>query len=387
MRLLEMLTVTLATMQNEPSASSHKNDQKLRRVLTTIPATSIIVAGVIGTGVFMKAKVMIVNVQTPGMVLLAYLLAGLLTMTGALVFSELSTMMPRSGGEFHYTGAAFGRRLAFLNAWTGFCARLSGTAAMSILTVVFLNDFLGGTLSPLALRLLPILLIAGVTILNLSSVRSMGWFSTMMTMIKIGLIFLISVIAFTASQGTWEFYSPSIAERVGEVSSDIPSGGLGGFSAAMMGALWSYSGMAYITLMAGEVKRPGHTLPRALMGSTLLIISLYLLINMAYFYALTPTEVANTPEGRSVAAMVIESIGAPFILAVMGAGLFLSSLGAMNTGTLTGSRLLYTLARKGLAPKTWGQLSHKSVPAHSAIVIGIGSSLMAATGSFDLLTD
>ena len=177
-------------MEMDATASDKKDGRDLRRVLTTIPATSIIVAGVIGTGVFIKAKVMIVNVQTPGMVLLVYLLAGLLTLGGSLVYAELSTMIPRTGGQFNYIGAAFGRRLAFLGSWTAFCARLSGTAAIAILTVVFLNDLLGGTLSPMALKFLPILFIGIVTLLNLSSVRSMGWFATAMTLVKIVLILL-----------------------------------------------------------------------------------------------------------------------------------------------------------------------------------------------------
>ncbi|MCX8266528.1 MAG: amino acid permease, partial [Planctomycetota bacterium] len=323
----------------DSTASDKKDGRDLRRVLTTIPATSIIVAGVIGTGVFIKAKVMIVNVQTPGMVLLVYLLAGLLTLGGSLVYAELSTMIPRTGGQFNYIGAAFGRRLAFLSSWTAFCARLAGTAAIAILTVVFLNDLLGGTLSPMALKFLPILFIGIVTFLNLSSVRSMGWFATAMTVVKIILILLVSFTALKATQGSWDFYSLSITESLGEMDSKLPSGGFGGFSAAMLGALWSYAGWGYIATIAGEVKNPSKTLPRSLVGASLLIVSFYILINMAYFFALTPTEIANIPAGRSVAAMVMESVGAPFMVSVMAIGLFLSSLGTMHSGMLTDSRV------------------------------------------------
>ena len=374
-------------MEMDATASDKKDGRDLRRVLTTIPATSIIVAGVIGTGVFIKAKVMIVNVQTPGMVLLVYLLAGLLTLGGSLVYAELSTMIPRTGGQFNYIGAAFGRRLAFLSSWTAFCARLSGTAAIAILTVVFLNDLLGGTLSPMALKFLPILFIGIVTLLNLSSVRSMGWFATAMTLVKIVLILLVSLTALKATQGSWEFYSLSITESLGEMDSKLPSGGFGGFSAAMLGALWSYAGWGYIATIAGEVKNPSKTLPRSLVGASLLIISFYILINMAYFFALTPTEIANIPAGRSVAAMVMESVGAPFMVSVMAIGLFLSSLGTMHSGMLTDSRVPYTIASKGLAPKALGRISQKGVPTYSVLILGIGGMILTTTGSFDLLTD
>jgi APA family basic amino acid/polyamine antiporter len=330
---------------------------------------------------------MIVNVQTPGMVLLVYLLAGLLTLCGSLIYAELSTMMPRTGGQFNFIGAAFGRRFAFLSAWTAFCASIAGTAAVAILTVIFLNDFLGGTLSPQALKLLPILIIFSVTLLNLASVRAMGWIATVMTLIKVTLIMMISVIAFQTAQGSWSFYAMTSTESLNEVASILPSGGVGGFSAAMLGALWSYAGWNFIATIAGEVKNPSLTLPRSLLGSTTLIIAVYILINIAYFFALSPSEIANIPEGRSVAAIVVESVSSPFMVVVIGAGLFISSLGTMHSSLLTDSRVPYTLARKGLAPQALARLSHQNVPTHSVLTIGIGGMAMASTGSFDVLTD
>jgi APA family basic amino acid/polyamine antiporter len=89
-------------------------DRKLQRALTLVPAVAIILANIIGTGVFVKARVMTVNVGTPSMVLVVWICAGLLTLTGSLVYAELSTMMPRSGGALHYIGAAYGRRWAYL---------------------------------------------------------------------------------------------------------------------------------------------------------------------------------------------------------------------------------------------------------------------------------
>jgi APA family basic amino acid/polyamine antiporter len=89
------------------------HDRQLIRALTVVPAAAVILANIIGTGVFVKARVMICNVGTPGMVLTVWVVAGILTLAGALVYAELGTMMPRSGGEFHFVGAGFGRRWAF----------------------------------------------------------------------------------------------------------------------------------------------------------------------------------------------------------------------------------------------------------------------------------
>jgi APA family basic amino acid/polyamine antiporter len=160
----------------------------LVRSLTLTPATAVILANIIGTGVFVKARVMTCNVGSPGMVLTVWVAAGLLTLCGALVYAELGAMMPRSGGEFHFIGAAFGRRLAFLYGWTKTIALGASAAALAIVLVVFLNDLMGGALPPLAVQLLPILVIAVATGLNLLSVRSSGLTATVLTAVKIVLV-------------------------------------------------------------------------------------------------------------------------------------------------------------------------------------------------------
>ena len=121
----------------------------LRRSLTLTPATAVILANIIGTGVFVKARVMTCNVGTPGMVLTVWIVAGLLTMAGALVYAELGSMIPRSGGEARFLGAAFGQRWSFLYGWTKTVALGASAAATSILCVVFINDLTGGQLPSL----------------------------------------------------------------------------------------------------------------------------------------------------------------------------------------------------------------------------------------------
>ena len=101
-------------------------ERQLVRALTVVPAAAIILANIIGTGVFVKARVMTCNVGTPEMVLVVWLVAGLLTLTGALIYAELGAMMPRCGGEYHFLNAAFGQRWAFLYGWTDSIAK--GTA-------------------------------------------------------------------------------------------------------------------------------------------------------------------------------------------------------------------------------------------------------------------
>ncbi len=360
---------------------------QLVRSLTLIPAAAVILANIIGTGVFVKARVMICNVGSPDMVLTVWLLAGLLTLTGALVYAELGAMMPRSGGEFHFIGAAFGRRLAFLYGWTKTVALGASAAAVAIIFVVFFNDLTGGALPPLAVQLLPLLVIAVATALNLGSVRSSGRTATLLTIVKILLVLFVALGAFLLADGSWGHFSLS-----GETGScdGVPESarlGVSGFGAAMLGALWGYNGWAVIAALGGEIKDPGRTIPRALIGGTLTVIVLYLLINAAYFYVLSPVEVASVAESSSVASEAASRFFGPGAAAVISAGLMISAYGTLHTTMLTGPRIPFALSRAGLLPPGLARISASGVPAVAILTVGAWSIVLAASGTFDILTD
>jgi APA family basic amino acid/polyamine antiporter len=360
---------------------------RLVRSLTLVPAASVMLANIIGTGVFVKARVMTCNVGSPEMVLTVWLAAGLLTLTGALVYAELGTMLPRSGGEFHYIGAAFGRRWAFLYGWTKTIALGASAAALAIVFVVFLNDLTGGTLPPLALQLLPLLVIIAATGLNLRSAKSNGRTATYLTAVKIALVLFISLGAYVLADGNWGNFAMSGATGTCEGVPDNAKLGVSGFGAAMLGALWGYNGWSVIAALGGEIKDPGRTLPRALIGGTSVVILLYLFINAAYFYVLTPVEVASVAETASVASEVASRFFGPGVIAIMSAGLMISAYGALHTTMMSGPRVPYALSRAGLLPPQLARISSHGVPAVAILVIGAWSIVLAASGTFDILTD
>ena len=144
----------------------------LARGMGLVAAIALAVTNAIGTGVFLKARVMICNVGTPEMVLFAYAVAGLFVLAGALIFAELSTLMPRSGGAYNYIGAVYGRFWAFLYGWMEtFIDGAGSMAALAIVFVIFFNDLLGGTLSSGVSTALVAATLVFVTALNLASVR------------------------------------------------------------------------------------------------------------------------------------------------------------------------------------------------------------------------
>ena len=361
----------------------------LARGLTLVPAAAVIISNVIGTGVFVKARVMTCNVGTPWMVLLAYALAGLLTLAGALTFAEMSAMMPRSGGHYNFIGAAFGRVWAFLYGWMEFLIDgAAANAAIAIVFVIFFNDLLGGRLTPAQSQLLTLATLVAVTAVTLASAHANGIFASVVTALKVLLLVGIGAAAFLYGDGTWSHLGASGAAGSCEGVASNARLGVAGFGAAVVGALWSYNGWAVVCFVAEEVRDPSRTLPRALIGASILIIALYLFINAGYFHVLSPVAIASVPESSSVAGEVLARLMGAAASSVMAAGLMLCSFGALHSVSLTGSRLPFAMARDGLLPPGLAVISKSSrVPKNSILLIGACAIGFAFSGTFDVITD
>ncbi len=354
-----------------------------------VAAMALIVTNAVGTGVFLKARVMICNVGTPEMVLLAYVVAGLFTLAGALIYAELSTLMPRSGGAYNYIGAVYGRVWAFLYGWTEtFIEGAAGMAALAIVFVIFFNGLLGGTLSSGVSTLLVAATLVFVTALNLASVRANASLMTVITGLKVVLLIGIAGCAFFFGDGSWANYASS---STGGTCEGVPAGareGLAGFGAAIVAAMWSYSGATAVIVVAEEVKDPNRTLPRALFSSALILIGLYLLVNAAYFFALPADKVASIPASSSVAGAVIARVVGAAASTLMAAGLMLSSFGALHSTVLHMARFPFAMARDRLLPSIFATVSRNShVPTHAVLLLGVCAIAFAISGTFDVLTD
>lgn len=362
---------------------------QLLKGIGLVMAVALTVTNTIGTGVFLKARFMICNVSTPEMVLLAYVVAGLFMLAGAFIYAELGTLMPRSGGPYNYIGAAYGRVWAFLYGWMEtFIDGAGGIAALAIVFVIFFNDLLGDTLSSGVSAVLTVATLVFVTVLNLASVRANGSLATVVTVLKVALLVAIAGCAFFFGDGSWANYALSGADGTCEV---VPMGarmGIAGFGAAIIAALWSYSGAMVIITVAEEVRNPARTLPRTLFSSVLVLIGLYVTINAAYFYALSPETVASIPESSSVAGVVIARVVGAGATTLLAAGLMLSTWGALHSTVLTMARVPFAMARDGLLSSVFAKVSPKShVPIHAVLLLGVFAIAFALSGTFDILTD
>jgi APA family basic amino acid/polyamine antiporter len=161
-----------------------------------------------------------------------------------------------------------------------------------------------------------------------------------------------------------------------------------GFGAAMIGALWGYNGWADVSFIAEEVREPGRTLPRALIGGSLFIIALYLLINAGYFYALSPKAVADVPEDSSVAAVVMLRMLGASGASLLTVGMMLSTFGALHSLSLAVSRVPFAMARDGLLSPAFAKVSPRArVPTRAILLLGACAVGFVFSGTFDVLTD
>jgi APA family basic amino acid/polyamine antiporter len=382
------------------------SNSQLVRGLTLIAAISIVVGNVIGTCVFLKARVMTCNVGTPGKVLTVYVVAGLLSLAGALSYAELAAMIPRAGGEYVFMREAYGRLWGFLFGWMSFFIGKAGSqAALGVQFAFFLNIMLGGALGgeffslglfahsvPFGkLQVVALASIVIVTGINCLAVRVGGGVAAFLSGIKIALVLLIGIGAFFLASGAdWSHFTMANAGGVCEDVAATARFGFGGLIAAMLGALWAYDGWNNVTLVAGEVQNPQRNLPRALIGGMLLIMALYLFVNVAYFYVLSPTEIASVSTRSSVATEVAQKFLGPLAISFIAAALLSSTFGTLHTSILTGARVPYAMARDQLFLRSLSHVSPRThVPTGALLVQALWACILviAFSSSFDTLTD
>ncbi|MEO7658234.1 MAG: amino acid permease [Pyrinomonadaceae bacterium] len=391
--------------------------QTLIRGLGLIAAISIIIGNVIGTGVFLKARVMTCNVGSPTWVIIAWIAAGLLSLAGALTYAELTAMKPEAAGPYVFLRDSYGRLSSFLFGWMQmFIARTGSQAGVAVVFAIALNDYLGGGLKQTliettifgypyevtSLQIVAIVLIAIFTTLNCLSVSMSGQIATALTLIKIALVVFVGLGAFLfVTGGSFANFSlmdtggtcEGVADAVRMGSAEYSF--MAGFGAAMLAALWGYDGWDNLSFVAGEVKDPSKNIPIAIVGSVVLIIILYVAIHVAYFYVIDPTAIASVSGDSSIAMAVVSkffggdlaSLATGVAVAIFSVGLMLSSLGTLHTSILSASRIPYAMAKDGMMFQTFKKVSVNAVPINGVLFQGVWASILALSGSFDTLTD
>ena len=383
--------------------NSHRETQ-LVRSLGLLDATMIVIGSMIGSGIFIVSAESSRLIGTPGWLLLAWVVAGLLTITGALCCAELATMMPRAGGVYVFLREAYGPALGFLFGWTLFLVVQTGTiAAVAIAFARFLGVFVpaiaadhyliapiivlpGYALSLSSEQLVAIFLIAFLTFLNTRGLRVGKIVQNSFTFTKTTALFGVIVIGLlfgwksncAALASHWwnapaNGWSPQVAQPGFAAAGGLAVALL--FGKAMVGPVFAQTAWTNITFIGSEVREPGRNLSRALLYGCGIVVVLYVLANMAYIASLSLAEIQNAPQNRVAVAMMRAVFGTPGVLA-MAAAIMISTFGCNNGLILAGARVYYAMARDSLFFRKVGTTNRFHVPAFALIVQAIWTALL-----------
>jgi basic amino acid/polyamine antiporter, APA family len=310
--------------------------ERLPRHLGLGSAIAVLVGSTIGSGIFRVPAGVADRLQEPGPILIAWVVGGLVALFGALTYAELAAALPRSGGVFAYLLEAFGPLPAFLFGWTELTViRASALGAIATIFAEYLGYF--AHLSPEQVRYVAAAAILFVGALNYFGVSSAAAVMNVTTIAKYGAIAALGLLAFTATGGSTAHFTPAFR---------------GGLDLSLMGTaliaiMWTYDGWADLSFMGGEVKNPARTFPLALILGTAAILLVYLVLNVAYIYAVPLPEMAGA---KLIAATAAERI--PWFRgaggAVVSAIVMLSCFGTLTGSMMTGPRIFFAMADRGL---------------------------------------
>ena len=364
-------------------------------------ATSIIAGSIIGSGVFMNPSEMAQQLGSPIWLTLVWVLAGIFSLFGALVYAELGAMMPETGGIYVYFRTMFGEFVAFLYGWAAFSViNTASVAAISYVCAQYADFFLHlprfapaietgtvwhipfiGDFFPLenaGVKSLAIFLVFLFTWLNYRSTKAGSSFQLISTIVKMGVMALLIGGIFLSGEGSVSHF----------VQADHPKTGgnlLAGVIAAMTGAFFAYDGWINITAMAGEVKNPQRNIPRSLLVGVFACVIVYVLINQAYLYALPVEQVAAS---KLVAADAIGKVMGQTAEALVAALIVICTLGALNGNVMATVRITFAMGRDKVFA-TWTGREHPRyhTPGNALWLHAVWTAVFIVTGSFVMLAN
>lgn len=346
----------------------------LRRALRPRDLLLIVVGTVIGSGIFLVPGPVLR--QTGGdvrLALMVWVVAGVLSLLGALTYAELGASRPGAGGLYLYIRDAFGPLTAFLYGWTAFFVIASGSVAtLAVAFTSYLQQFV--TLSPPGSKAVAVLVVVIVMTVNVRGVRQGADVQNVTTALKAGAIIVMSVLLLALGTRPSHTFVVAEAERASLLS---------GVGLAMIAVLWAYEGWQYVTFSTGETVDPQRSFPRAIVFGTVLLIAIYLLANVAYLAALGPAGVMTS---ERVAADAVSAVLGPGAGKVIAGIILVSMFSAANGITLTAPRLYFSMASDGVFFARLAEVHPRyGTPAFAIVASSLWAMLLAVTGTFEQL--
>lgn len=386
--------------------STEQTQSGLLRALGPVDATMIVIGSMIGSGIFITSAETARLSGAPGWLLLAWTIAGLLTITGALCCSELATMMPRAGGVYVFFREAYGPAMGFLYGWTLFLVIQTGTiAAVAIAFAKFLGVFVPSispdnyflTNEPISLgrgyaislssqQLVAIALVALLTWTNtrglklgtlVQNVFTFAKTAALIGVVMVGLFLGWSATSAARTAAWWDSWAngwnPQVAQPGFLFGGDFALALL--FGKSMVGPVFAQTAWTNVTFLGSEVRDPGRNLVRALLIGSGVVVLLYLLANVSYLALLSFHEIQQAPQDRVAVAAMKTAFGNPGAMC-MAAAIMISTFGCNNGLILAGARVYFAMARDRLFFKKVATTNRQHVPAAALIAQGIWTALL-----------
>ncbi|HEY6808952.1 MAG TPA: amino acid permease, partial [Gemmatimonadales bacterium] len=345
----------------------------LKRSLGVWDGLAMVVGIMVGSGIFRTPGTIAGLLGRPGLTFVAWIAGALLALLGSLCFAELATRLPQAGGKYVYAREAFGRRTAAFVGWVealGIYA--AAIAAIGVVSGEYLGRLIGldAATAPL-LGAGWVIALTGVNLLGVSSGRLV---QNVVTAAKVVALLGIVVIAFASGTGAgWHTTLPTAPRGVAMWTA---------LAVAFQSVLWTYYGYPDAAKIAEEVTEPSRTLPRVFLGGIATAAALYLLLNAAFLSVLPIDKIAASNLVAADVATAIFGARGGWLIAAVALVVMLASL---NGNIFVTPRVLFGLARDGLAPASLAKVNRGGTPWAAMLVVGAVATVLAATGSFDRL--
>jgi APA family basic amino acid/polyamine antiporter len=390
------------TKDKVPPAADAGLDTEFKRGLGLFDATMVVVGSMIGSGIFIVSADMARRIGSPGWLLVAWLITGVLTVAAALSYGELAALMPRAGGQYVFLREAFNPLCGFLYGWTLFLVIQTGTiAAVGVAFAKFLGVLwpavsetkylvppihltAGYAVSLSYAQLVGVLLIALLTMTNLFGIDYGKFIQNVFTVSKtgalLGLIVLCLLLGWNATavnQNFGDFWAPRTGsyEAAKALMGTTALGLFAALCVTQTQSLFSADAWNNITFTAGEVRNPRRTVAWAMALGTMIVIALYLLANVGYLVTL-PLEAIQTAPADRVGTAAMERIFPGVAVTLMAVAILISTFGCNNGLILAGARAYYAMARDGLFFRAVGRLNKARVPAWGLVLQGVWAALL-----------
>jgi APA family basic amino acid/polyamine antiporter len=348
----------------------------LERRLNLFDATMIVISGIIGSGIFINPYVVAERVETSFLIFAVWAFGGLIALAGAFVFAELSTVMPRVGGQYAFFREAFHPLIAFLHGWALLLIIQSGaTAAVAVAFAQYLIR-----LTPLSNQLvipLAVAILLGLACFHALGIKPGAVLINIITFGKTLAIAILIVVAFLLTKESGVSFEPLIPTRLAGVSL------VSAFFYALVPVMFTYGGWQNLNFVSEEVKAPLRNLPRAIILGVVCVIVVYLSANVAYVHVLSASELAATKTpAADVAARLLGEAGSQTISLLI----VISTFGFINLALLSAPRVYYAMAADGVFFRGVGRISpHFHVPTAAILLQGALAAVFAITNTYERL--